>query len=75
MDTTPSGTKDSNNVECWSGFFKTDKEAGEHLAKEVAVIARYKKIVSAKKTLIEQKNNKQCHGMLLFKFVVVTCAR
>jgi hypothetical protein len=72
MATTQSGKNDYSNVEAWSGFFATEEEATKHLAIQTASIARYKKIVSSKKTLIEQKRHVNCHGLLLFKFIVIT---
>jgi hypothetical protein len=64
-------TNFNNNIEKWSGFYKTEKEAEESLQKQVSIMSLKKLSVSAKKELIFQKKN----PMLLYKFTVVTSVK
>jgi len=61
-------SKVDHNTERWMGSFKTDEEAQRELENKVARFAETKRIVSAKKELLERHPR----GLLLYKFCVHT---
>ena len=60
--------KFDSNVIIWHGYFSNSIEGQKHLEEKVAYIAKSKRIVSAKKVLV----NRRLHGLFLFKYTVIT---
>lgn len=65
-----------SHVEKWSGYFKNEVDAEKHLRKQMDKLSEDLLIISAKKELVPDEKHKkkdvECHGLYLFKFVVIT---
>jgi len=59
--------------ERWSGYFKSEKEAQEHLEYELKQLSKSNLILSAKKEL--NIKGKAFNGLLLYKFIVKTAEK
>lgn len=59
--------KIESNIIKWSGFFNTSNEGQEHLEEKVKILSQTKRIISAKKVLV----NRKLHGLFLFRFTVI----
>jgi len=59
--------KFDSNVIKWHGYYNNSEEGQKHLEEQVAIYAKTKRIVSAKKVLV----NRKLHGLFLFRFTVI----
>jgi hypothetical protein len=60
--------KYDSNIIKWSGFYKNSDEAEAVLEQKKILLSRNKLIVTAKK----EQTNGHSHGLILFKFTIIT---
>jgi hypothetical protein len=66
------GTSVDHNSEKWTDIFGTEEEAQAELERHVSLLAKNKRIVSAKKEL---QPNKTFRNKLFYKFIIITASK
>ena len=65
------GNSVDHNSEKWTDIFRTEEEAQIELERHVSLLAKKKRIVSAKKEL---QPNKTFRDKLFYKFIIITAS-